>query len=45
MPVYNNIDYLTLPEQVKKNVEDIEALEALIVALTARVEALEAAAE
>lgn len=43
MPTYNSIDYLTMPEQVNKNKEDIAALEALIVALTARVAELEAA--
>jgi cell division protein FtsB len=44
MPTYNNIDYLTMSEQVDKNKEDIEALEAQIAELIARIEALEAAA-
>jgi ubiquinone biosynthesis protein UbiJ len=44
MPTYNNIDYLTMPDQVNKNKEDIEALEAQIAELIARIEALEAAA-
>ena len=51
MPTYNNIDYLSMPEQVNKNKADIAALEARVAALEtltadllARIEVLEAAA-
>ena len=48
MPIYNNIEYLSLPEQVQKNKDDIAALQAIIEVLQAtiqdltdRIEALE----
>ena len=48
MPILNNIEYLSMPQQVEKNKDDIAALEervaileAIILDLTARIEALE----
>jgi hypothetical protein len=41
MPIYNDIEYLSLPQQVDKNNTDIEELLAVIVLLTARIITLE----
>ena len=39
--IYNDTEYLSLPQQVQKNKEDIEALLIVIAELTARIVVLE----